>query len=112
MALTHAVEYTAEFSDSGALLDAAAYLAGNENFIKKGKKEKAAQEYPLKDILNSYKTDGNALTLTLYTGKESSVRIDEFLSGITGIEDISGSGVKIFKMAQYTIEDGAMKLLQ
>lgn len=112
MALTHAVEYNAEFSDSSALKVAVAYLTENENFIKKGKKEKADQEYPLKDILNSYKTDGNSLKLTLYTGKESSVRIDEFLSGITGIIDISGSGVRIVKQAQYTIEDGTMRLLQ
>jgi len=112
MALTHAVEYAAEFSDSAALKDAVAYLAGSENFIKKGKKDKADQEYPLKDILNSYKTDGNSLTLTLYTGKESSVRIDEFLCGITGITDISGSGVKITKQAQYRLEGEVLELLQ
>jgi len=88
MALTNAVEYIAEFSDETALATAVEYLAGRAEFIKKGKKDKADQEYPLKDILNSYKADGHSLTLILYTGHESSVRIDEFLSGITGIADI------------------------
>jgi radical SAM family uncharacterized protein/radical SAM-linked protein len=112
MALTNAVEYASEFTDGADLDKAVKFITSSEVFVKKGKKEKAAQEYPLKDILNSYKADGNSLTLTLYTGKESSVRIDEFLSGITGIEDISGSGVKIVKQAQYRLDGEVLVLLQ
>ena len=44
--------------------------------------------------------------------KESSVRIDEFLAGITGIQDISGSGVKIVKQRQYTLNGDALELIQ
>ncbi|HNX24451.1 MAG TPA: TIGR03960 family B12-binding radical SAM protein [Spirochaetota bacterium] len=112
MALTNAVEYLAEFGDEAALAAAAVFLGTHETFIKKGKKEKGEQEYLLKEILNSYKVEGHSLTVILYTGKESSVRIDEFLSGITGIPDISGSGVKIVKQCQYKLEGEALELIQ
>lgn len=112
MALTNAVEYIAYFNDENALEAAAVFLDTRVSFIKKGKKEKAQQEYPLNEILNSHKVEGTKLRLVLYTGKESSVRIDEFLSGITGISDISGSGVKIVKQCQYKMEDDILKILQ
>jgi len=112
MALTNAVEYAAEFSDETALAAALDFLCSRNSFIKKGKKDKGEQEYPLNEILNSYKAEGHLLSVILYNGKESSVRIDEFLSGITGISDISGSGVKIVKQCQYKFEDDALVMIQ
>jgi radical SAM family uncharacterized protein/radical SAM-linked protein len=112
MALTNAVEYTAEFNDETALAAAAEFLTVHELFVKKGKKDKADHEYPMIEILNSFKIERSTLRLVLYTGKESSVRIDEFLSGITGIPDISGSGVKIIKQCQYTYNGDVLELLQ
>ena len=110
MALTNAVEYTAHFTDDAALKTAAGFLDSHVSFVKKGKK--GEQEYPLNEILNSYKIDNLSLKLVLYTGKESSVRIDEFLSGITGISDISSSGVRIVKQCQYSLEGDVLVLLQ
>lgn len=112
MALTNAVEYIAEFTDEAALSSAVKFLTSHESFVKKGKKDKGEHEYTLKEILNSYKVEGRFLKVILYTGKESSVRIDEFLSGITGISDISGSGVKIVKQCQYTLNGEALELIQ
>ncbi len=110
MALTNAVEYVAYFSDKNALAEAAKFLDTRVSFVKKGKK--GEQEYTLNEILNSYKVEGLTLRLVLYTGKESSVRIDEFLTGITGIQDISGSGVRIVKQCQYRLDGEVLELLQ
>ncbi len=110
MALTNAVEYLAYFSDEKSLKEAALYLDTRVSFVKKGKK--GEQEYTLNEILSSYKVDGSTLRLVLYTGKESSVRIDEFLTGITGISDISGSGVRIVKQCQYKVDGESLELLQ
>jgi len=109
MALTNAVEYTAEFSYKTSLAIAAGFLDTNVSFVKKGKK--GEQEYPLNEILNSFKLEESVLKLVLYTGKESSVRIDEFLSGITGIPDIHSSGVKIVKQHQYRLDGENLELL-
>jgi len=110
MALTNAVEYIAYFSDEAQLADAAGFLDTRVSFVKKGKK--GEQEYTLNEILNAYKVEGVALRLILYTGKESSVRIDEFLSGITGVSDISGSGVRIVKQCQYRLDGDVLELIQ
>jgi len=110
MALTGAVEYLAYFSGQTALADAAAFLETRVSFVKKGKK--GEQEYALDQILNSYKVEERALRLVLYTGKESSVRIDEFLAGITGIADISASGVRIVKQCQYRLDGNVLEMIR
>ncbi len=102
MALTNAVEYKAVFKDETISASASAFLKSRISFIKKGKK--GEQEYPLNEILNSYVVEDLSIRLVLYTGKESSVRIDEFLSGITGISDIHSSGVRIIKLNQYRLD--------
>lgn len=109
MALTNAVEYIAEFSDRDSLMKAAGNLETCATFLKRGKK--GEREYPLEEVLKSFGIEGGALRFMLYTGKESSVRADEFLSGITGIDDITGSGIRITKQCQYRIEGGVPELI-
>jgi hypothetical protein len=76
-------------------------LNNNETFTKTGKKGK--QTYPLNAILHSYKADDESITLILYIGNESSVRVDEFLTTVTGEQDIYGAGINIVKMAQFAV---------
>ncbi|MCL1864288.1 MAG: TIGR03960 family B12-binding radical SAM protein [Spirochaetes bacterium] len=99
MAMTNAIEYKVKFQDSKSISAIMSFLSNSETFTKTGKK--GEQTYPLNEVLHSYKTDDKTVTLILYIGNESSVRIDEFLARVTGEPDIYGSGISIVKLGQY-----------
>ena len=98
MAMTEAIEYRVKFHDAAGITQVLSFLSSSEIFTKNGKKGK--QTYPLREVLHSYKADDETITLTLYIGNESSVRVDEFLATITGEADIYGSGMSIVKLGQ------------
>jgi radical SAM-linked protein len=98
MAMTNAIEYRVKFYDAGCIPEIISFLNSNETFTKVGKK--GERRYPLNDILHSYKADEESITLILYIGNESSVRIDEFLKAVTGEQDIYASGISVLKLGQ------------
>ena len=117
MAMTNAIEYKVKFQDTKCIPEIVSFLNSSETFTKSGKK--GLQTYPLSEVLHSYKADAyhagayNAdaasLTLILYIGNESSVRVDEFLAAATGEPDIYGVGISIVKLGQYN-KNGEMLL--
>lgn len=109
MARTKAVEYTAKFGDNEIFSGAVEFLNSSVSFVKKSKKGK--QEYPLGEILFSYSVDALSLRFILFMGRESSVRADEFISGITGLDDIYSSGVRIIKQHQYGMEAETLEII-
>jgi radical SAM family uncharacterized protein/radical SAM-linked protein len=98
MAMTEAIEYRVKFQDAGHIRQILSFINSSETFTKNGKKGR--QAYSLSEVLHSYKADNETITLTLYIGNESSVRIDEFLSTITGEADVYGAGMSIVKLGQ------------
>jgi radical SAM family uncharacterized protein/radical SAM-linked protein len=109
MAQTNAIEYSAEFGYPG--IDALVKdLNSRVSFVKKGRK--GVQEYPLSEILYLYSIEGHVLRIVLYTGKESSVRADEFISVIAGIDDIYSKGIRIIKQCQYRLNEDSIEIIQ
>jgi len=104
MAMTNAIEYRVKFQDAKHIPLIISFLSSNEAFTKRGKK--GERTYPLSEILHSYKADEEAVTLILYIGNESSVRVDEFLATITGEADIYGAGISIVKQGQFMLGSG------
>ncbi|MCL2155799.1 MAG: TIGR03960 family B12-binding radical SAM protein [Leptospirales bacterium] len=110
MAMTNAIEYRVNFQDTESISAILSFLSNSETFTKSGKKGK--QTYPLKEILHSYKADDEAITIVLYIGNESSVRVDEFLKTVTGEQDIYGSGINIVKLGQYKKTGEELELIR
>jgi radical SAM-linked protein len=112
MAMTNAIEYKVKFQDTKYIAEILSFLSNSETFTKSGKKKE--QAYTLNEVLHSYKADdynagAEAITLILYIGNESSVRVDEFLAAATGEPDIYASGISIVKLGQY-MKNGEMLL--
>ena len=104
MAMTNAIEYRVRFQDTAHIAAVESFLSKSETFTKRGKK--GEQTYSLNEVLHSYKiddfnADAATITLILYIGNESSVRIDELMAAATGEQDIYGSGISIVKLGQY-----------
>jgi radical SAM-linked protein len=109
MAKTNAVEYKVKFHDTARIPEILSFINDNKTFTKNGKKGK--QTYPLNEILHSYKADDETITVILYIGNESSVRIDEFLKTVTGELDIYASGISIVKLGQYRKNGDTIELI-
>ncbi len=111
MGNTFAVLYSAELANSDLV---SAAIAGIENNIMITKKSKSGEnkEFPVGEILQGYTVDGNTMHLTLFAGRESSVRIDEFLAALTGSAHIPGSDAVIMKICQYRETEEGLQVIE
>jgi radical SAM-linked protein len=110
MAATNVVEYhiTTASEPMGLLIRNG--LASRPEFIKHSKKND--RSIPFDKALHSFEIQNDgSLVLRLHAGSEDSVRIDDALRIITGIEGGNMKGIRIVKIAQYRIIDNSLTLI-
>ncbi|HPJ36630.1 MAG TPA: TIGR03960 family B12-binding radical SAM protein [Spirochaetota bacterium] len=110
MGNTFAVEYRADLVNSD-LVSAAVENIGKNIMIAKTGKSGVTKEFPVSEMLYSYEVSGNAIEMKLFAGRESSVRIDEFLAALTGSSYIPGPDAHIMKICQFRERDGNLEVI-
>lgn len=110
MGNTFAVLYRCDLADSG-LISAAIESIDKNIMVAKTGKSGERKEFPVKEILHGYAVEGNTISLTLFAGRESSVRVDEFLAALTGSAHIPGSDAVIMKICQYRETPEGMQVI-
>jgi radical SAM family uncharacterized protein/radical SAM-linked protein len=110
MAATNVIEYriTTASEPMGLLIRNG--LASRPEFIKHSKKNERSITFDQALHSFEFQNDGS-LVLRLHAGSEDSVRIDDALQIITGIEGGNMKGIQIVKIAQYHIIDNTLALI-
>ncbi|HOP31251.1 MAG TPA: TIGR03960 family B12-binding radical SAM protein [Spirochaetota bacterium] len=111
MGNTFAVKYCAELADADLVSAAAASIDKNILISKTGKSG-VRKEFPVSEMLHSFEIDGNTMHLKLFAGRESSIRIDEFLAALTGSTSIPGTDAVIMKICQYRETPEGLQVIQ
>jgi len=110
MALTGAVMYRAIFTHNTMPESLESALLPERSIIKRGKN--GEREFPMSEVMHSWDINGNELYVVLYTGNESSMRADEFLRAVTGLEQVPSEGISVTKVCQYTKTGQGLELLE
>jgi radical SAM family uncharacterized protein/radical SAM-linked protein len=110
MPLTAAVGYRAVFARGTMPCSIGEFLKSGGTITKRGKN--ADRDFPLSEVLHSYAIDGDSLNFVLYTGRESSIRADEFLRTLTGSEHVLSTGVHVTKVCQYAKTESGFVVLE
>jgi len=77
-------------------------LDSSISFFKETKK--GVQKLTFNDVIHSYSIDGeNQLSLRLYTGKESSLRIDAVIKSLAGVDSEDLFKFRITRTGQYRL---------
>jgi len=109
MANTFAVGYFVKSNDAELLKLTAQKIEQGGTVVKNSKS--GQKEFLVNDIVHSYFLSENTLQLIMFAGKESSMRVDEFLSAITLCSDIFERGVSITKTCQYKDNMGELEII-
>jgi len=110
MAVTNVIEYRVTIASESARLIIRNGLASKPEFRKHSKRNE--RSVPFDKALHSYEfQDDGSLIMRLYAGSEDSVRIDDVLRTIAGIEDLHLNGIRIVKTAQYSTINGELVLI-
>lgn len=110
MALTAAVHYRAVFDGVALPSSVGSRLSVDGSITKRGKN--GVKEFTIREVLHSYALEGNRLDFILYTGNESSIRADEFLRGVTGMEHVPDAAVQVVKICQYMRSESTLQVLE
>lgn len=110
MAATNVIEYRVTAASESMRLKIRNGLDSRPEFIKHSKKNERSISY--NKAVHSFEFhDDASLAMRLYAGSEDSVRIDDALRTITGIEGLHLNGIRIVKTAQYSIINDALVLI-
>jgi radical SAM-linked protein len=110
MAATEVIEYRITAASEPMRLLICNGLASMPEFTKHSKKN--SRKIPFDKALHSFEVQNDgSLVQRLYAGSEDSVRIDDALHILMGIESGNLEGIRIVKTAQYRIIDGALVLI-
>jgi radical SAM family uncharacterized protein/radical SAM-linked protein len=110
MAATHVMEYRITIASESVRLIIRDGLASKPEFRKHSKRNE--RSVPFEKALHSFEfQDDASLIMRLHAGSEDSVRIDDALRVIAGIEDLHMNGIRIVKTAQYSIINGELVLI-
>ncbi|NLV66666.1 MAG: TIGR03960 family B12-binding radical SAM protein [Spirochaetes bacterium] len=110
MALTAAVRYRAVFAHGTMPCSVGEVLKADGIITKRSKS--GARDFPLSEVLHAFEIDGDILDFVLYTGNESSIRADEFLRTLTGLEHVLSTGVHVTKICQYVKTESGLDVLE
>jgi radical SAM family uncharacterized protein/radical SAM-linked protein len=110
MAVTDVIEYRVTVASESMRLVIRGGLASKPEFRKHSKKHERSVQYDKAIHSIEFQNDGS-LIIRLYAGSEDSVRADDVLRIVAGIEDLHLHGIRIVKTAQYSILDGGLVLV-
>ncbi len=109
MALVNMTDYEVTFEDRTLLELAAVNIEGKPEFLKKGKTKERMVSFD--ESVQSYKFTDNILSVSLFTGTETSVRIDVLLSTVMERDFESTAGVRVVKKGQYELRGSGYEKL-
>jgi len=110
MAATAAVKYNVFFKEEGLLEKVMDGLKNRERIEKRSKD--VAKEYPLCEVVHSFSVEDNLLSIVLFMGKESSMRVDELIAGLASQSITALQGVSFLKICQYRNSNGNLELIE
>ena len=110
MAITAVIEYRVVASSRELYRSITENLASGIGFTKLTKQ--SARMIPFEQVVYSYGIiDDNSLLIRLYAGSEQSVRADDAVAMLAGIEGRRIQGIRIVKTAQYRINEDGLTLI-
>jgi radical SAM family uncharacterized protein/radical SAM-linked protein len=110
MDMTDIIEYQIKFTFPGPASAIIARLSLGMEFTKKTKKSERRVVFDA--VVHSYgPIDDSSLFLRLYTGTEDSMRIDDAMSMLAGIEEREQGKMRILKTGQFRNIDGRCELI-